>query len=119
MDGITCDMCDKALLVDDASRYIVKIQIYAAYDPMELTAADIAQDRSDEMARLLRRVADMDATELEDGVYRALRFDLCPACQRVYLACPLPACGDSLNARVGGQCLSYVPVEVQARRADS
>jgi hypothetical protein len=90
MDGITCDMCDKTLLVDEDARYIVKIQIYAAYDPMELTADDIRKDRSDEMARLLRRVADMDATELEDGVYRAFQFDLCPACQKAYLAQPLP-----------------------------
>lgn len=92
MDGITCDMCGKELLTDEDTRYIVKIQVYAAYDPMELTAEDVAADRSEELALLLRRVAEMDAEELQDQVARCFQFDLCPGCQRKYLAAPLPGC---------------------------
>lgn len=101
MDGTTCDMCGKVLLADEDTRYIVKVEVYAAYDPMELTEDEVRQDHSAEMARLLRRVADMDAAELEDQVYKAFRFDLCPACQRIYVGNPLPRTPpgeDSLSA---------------------
>ena len=104
MDGMSCDLCDKVLLADEDTRYIVGIQVYAAYDTMELTADDLREDLSAEMARLLRRVADMDASELEDQVYKSFRFDLCPACQKVYLADPLGGrrlSGEGLNESPG------------------
>lgn len=90
MDGITCDVCGKELLVDEDTRYVVKIQVYAAYDPMELTADEVARDRSQELAELLRQLEEMDAEELQDQVARCFQFDLCPACQKRYLAEPLP-----------------------------
>jgi hypothetical protein len=90
MDGIVCDMCGKELLTDEDTRYVVKIQVYAAYDPMELTADDVARDRSNELAELLRQLESMNADELEDQVARCFEFDLCPACQKKYLAEPLP-----------------------------
>ena len=42
MEGFTCDMCGKVLLAEEDSRYIVKVQVYAAYDPMELTAVSVS-----------------------------------------------------------------------------
>jgi hypothetical protein len=32
----------------------------------------------------------MDPQEVEDSVYKELRFDLCMACQRRYIKAPLP-----------------------------
>ena len=90
VDGLYCDMCGKELLADEDTRYILKIEIYAAYDPMELTAEDVAEDKSDEMEKLLKRVAAMDARELQDQVYQRFRFHLCPACRKTYAAKPLP-----------------------------
>lgn len=90
MDGISCDICDKPLLVDEDVRFVVDIQVYAAYDPMELTQEDLAKDRGEEIKALLRRTATMDAQELEDGVHKRLRFDLCPECRKTYLKHPLP-----------------------------
>jgi hypothetical protein len=85
----TCDMCGKALLSDEDVRYVVKIEVYAAYDPMEITEEDLQKDHKQEIAELLSEMEDMDTEELEAGVYKRLRFDLCAACQRRYLENPL------------------------------
>ena len=85
----TCDMCGKTLLSDEDVRYVVKIEVYAAYDPLEITEEDLNKDHKQEIADLLSNMDDMEAEELEEGVYKRLRFDLCAACQRRYLANPL------------------------------
>lgn len=86
---LTCDMCGKVLLADEDVRYIARIEVFAAYDPMEITSADLAKDHEDEMRRLLEQTAGKDAEELEAEVYKQFRFDLCPACQRKYVKAPL------------------------------
>ena len=95
MDDFTCDICGKVLLADENTRYIVKIEVFAAYDPLELTRQDIEGDHEAEMARLLAQMRNMSTEQLEDQVYRSFRFDLCPSCQAKYLAQPLPGKSDS------------------------
>jgi hypothetical protein len=82
-------MCGKPLLADEDTRYVVKVDVYAAYDPMEITDADLAEDKSEEVKELLDQMADMDAEQLEDQVHKTFRFDLCPACQACYIQDPL------------------------------
>ena len=89
MDGISCDICDKSLLIDEDVRYVADIRVYAAYDPLELTQADLARDRTREIQRLIEQIEAMSEERLQDGVYRRFTFDLCPACQRKYLQDPL------------------------------
>ena len=85
----TCDMCGKALLVDEPVRYVVKVQVYAACDQMEIAEEDLERDHFDEMQQVLDEMEDMTAEEVEEGVYKSLRFDLCPTCQSIYLDNPL------------------------------
>jgi hypothetical protein len=85
----TCDMCGKTLLSDEDVRYVVKIEVFAAYDPMEITEEDLAKDHKQEIADLLAEMEDKDPDELEGQVYKTLRYDLCAACQRKYLENPL------------------------------
>ncbi len=89
MIHFTCDMCGKTLLADEDTRYVVKVEVYAAYDPMELTSEDLEEDRTDEIQDLLGEMADTDAEDLEDQVYKTFRFDLCPECHAAYLKDPL------------------------------
>lgn len=98
MDGLTCDLCGKALLVDESVRYEVRIEVYAAYDPLELTPDDLTQDHGAEIRRLLARMEDMDPQELEDSVHKEFRFDLCRGCQRRYLRDPLRRGGAAQEA---------------------
>ena len=89
MIHFTCDMCGKPLLTDEDVRYVVKIEVYAAYDPMEVTEDELDEDHLGEMSELIEHMEDMDPEELEDQVYRNFRYDLCPTCHRRYLRDPL------------------------------
>ena len=89
MIHFTCDMCGKVLEAEDDTRYVVKVEVYAAYNPLEVTGHDLAEDRSEEVRELLDEMAEMDAEELEDGVFKVFRFDLCSECHAAYLRDPL------------------------------
>jgi hypothetical protein len=102
MDHQSCDLCGKALLTDEAVRYQVRIQVYAAYDPLEITPDDLSRDRRDEIRTLLRQLAHADPQEVEDSVYKELHFDLCMACQRRYIRSPLPRPDPSAQATPAG-----------------
>jgi hypothetical protein len=88
-----CDRCGQPL-EDGALRYVAKIQVYAAYDPLNITFEDLAQDHTEEIKKLAEQCRDMTEEELMRGVYVDFLFDLCPACQKVFVA-------DPLNARSG------------------
>ena len=98
MIHFTCDLCGKTLLADEDTRYVVKIEVYAAYDPMEIGEEDLREDHNDEIEELLDEMEDMDAEQIEDGVYKTFRFDLCPVCHEAYLKDPLGH-GSRLRAR--------------------
>jgi len=95
MIHFTCDLCGKTLLAEEDTRYVVKIEVYAAYDPMEICGDDLREDHDDEIQGLLAQMEDMDAEDLEDQVFKTFRFDLCPECHEAYLKDPL-----GLKARV-------------------
>ena len=94
----TCDMCGKPLLVDEDTRYVVKIEVFAAYDVMELSEDDLEHDHLEEISDLVEEMEGMDPEELEEGVYKAFRYDLCPSCQKLYLRDPLSR---KANPRIG------------------
>ena len=89
MEGLVCDSCGEGLLLADDVRYVLKIEGFAAYDPMEITKEDLEQDLEAEMKRLLDRLSEMGPQEAQDQVHRTFRFDLCPRCWRRYLKDPL------------------------------
>jgi hypothetical protein len=89
VNGISCDGCGAGLLLEEDVRYLVKIEVVAAYDPLEITRKDLAGDPREEMRRLLETMSRMDPKELEDQVYKKFEFDLCGSCQKRYLEGPL------------------------------
>jgi hypothetical protein len=86
MNHARCDGCGNELLTDGEVRYEVRIEVKAAYDPLDISAADLAKDYRAEIAQVLRQLEGLSLTEAQNQVYRALEFDLCPACQRRYIA---------------------------------
>jgi len=87
MGEFWCDRCGKGLLLEENVRYVVKLEVFAAYDTMELTRREIAEtDHAAEIQRLITQLSDVDPNELQDQVHRRYRFDLCPPCQRWLLA---------------------------------
>lgn len=74
---------------NDAERFIVRIEAYAGAGPVELADEDLERDASDQIRRIIDDLNHADPDRIEDQTYRSLRFDLCAACHRSYLANPL------------------------------
>ncbi|MBI5366317.1 MAG: hypothetical protein HZA54_04710 [Planctomycetes bacterium] len=89
MDHLTCDLCGAPLLLDAPVRYQVSIQVASAYDPLELTAEDLARDHRAEIAAILRRLEETDPAAAQAEVYATFAFDLCRRCQLQYIQDPL------------------------------
>jgi hypothetical protein len=90
MQHFTCDLCGKEILAGDDRRYVVKMEVYAAHDPAELTDADLDDDHMEEVSQELAALEDGTA-DLDDlpPTFKALRYDLCPECHKKFLRDPL------------------------------
>ena len=89
MNGITCDMCENELFIDEDVRYISEIQVYAAYDPLEITASDLKKDFRSAISELIKKMKRLSPQKAQNSVYKAFSFDLCCKCQREYIKAPL------------------------------
>ena len=85
-----CDRCGQPI-ESESVRYVAKIQVFAAYDPLELTFDDLNKDYKDEIKRILDQCHDLSEEELMRDVYIEFSFDLCYPCQRAYIKAPLPS----------------------------
>lgn len=84
-----CDGCGIDLASDGSNHFIVKIEAFAAAGKTEFTREDLRRDHQAELSRLIDKLEAQSPDEIEDQVYRALRFDLCPGCHRSFLDAPL------------------------------
>lgn len=83
-----CDRCGARMSANDAGRFIVKIEVYAAASPIDLDAT-ARSSKPGELQAVIEQLRNADPTEVEDQTYRAFRFDLCDSCRKDYLARPL------------------------------
>jgi len=70
-------------------RYTVTIDVRAAYDQMEVGLADLVRSHREEIIELIEQLKDRSAQEIEEQVYKRLTLDLCPSCQKAFIASPL------------------------------
>jgi hypothetical protein len=84
-----CDGCGADLARDGSNHYIVRIEAFAAAGRLEFTEQDLRRDHQAEISEILAQLARSSPDEIEDQVYRSIRFDLCPTCHRGFLARPL------------------------------
>lgn len=83
-----CDKCGAAMSANDPTRFIVRMEIYAAAGHVDLDS-NAATDQHQALDDVMQRLAEADPDEIEDQTYRLLRFDLCDTCRREVLAKPL------------------------------
>ncbi len=83
-----CDGCGREMK-KGVLRYTVKIDVRAAYDELEIGLADLMRDHRAELLALIERLKNKSPQEIEETVYKGIRLDLCPACQRAYIRNPL------------------------------
>jgi len=70
-------------------RYVVKMNIFAAYDAMQIELSDLEKDYEEEIHKLIKKMEHMDPKQLEEDVHKQFVFDLCRKCQQRLLKSPL------------------------------
>ena len=86
---VTCDLCGKELRVQEDQRYVVKIEVYAAHDPFEITEEDLDEDHMEAVSELIQDDEEALLDAAEEPARQARRYDLCPACRKKFLKDPL------------------------------
>ena len=89
MVHFTCDLCGKDLTASGDSRYVVKIEAFAGFDPTEIREDDLDGDHMEAVAEILQRDESLASEGLTPPVHKGFRFDLCPACHQRFLKDPL------------------------------
>ena len=82
----SCDLCGHQL---DDRRYVVKLEVFPAFDPDELTEEELDSDHLAEVAEVIQEMEATGNMELEDHSTKDFRFDLCPRCHQRFLKDPL------------------------------
>lgn len=82
----TCDCCKRTIDTEDEIRYVVRMELYAAIDPNE-EGLDDDRDHLQEIQDILESIDDSDS-ELDEHVYRQVRYDLCNECRQRFVSNP-------------------------------
>lgn len=88
MISYSCDCCKRELPKDDL-RYVVRMEVYAAFDQNPFHEVDDDRDHLQEIQDILQRAEDADDDTVAPEVYEQMRFDLCSDCRRKFIKHPL------------------------------
>lgn len=83
-----CDGCGRELPKHNL-RYVVTMDVRAAYEETEISLMDLVSDHRAEMLTLIERLKRKNPKDIEETVYKGLRLDLCPPCQRAFIRDPI------------------------------
>ena len=89
MISYSCDLCKRNLDPEHDLRYVVKIDISAAFDPVAPDEEEGDRDHLEEIQDILERLEDAESDQIGEDVHQQLRFDLCPECRRRFVKNPL------------------------------
>lgn len=84
-----CDLCGRDLDPHNDLRYVVRMEVYAAFDPLPTDEDDDDRDHLQEVQDILERMEDSQSEQIGDDVYQQLRFDLCAECRKRFVKSPL------------------------------
>jgi hypothetical protein len=85
----SCDLCKRPLDPEEDLRYVVKMEIYAAFDPVVVDEDGGDRDHLQEIQEILERMEEAESDQVGDDVYQRMRFDLCSECRRKFIKHPL------------------------------
>ncbi len=88
MIHFTCDCC-KRRLSSDSLRYVVKMEVYAAFDPCADDELEDDRDHLLEIQEILAHSEDAADEQVGKDVYEQMRFDLCPECRKKFVRNPV------------------------------
>jgi hypothetical protein len=87
MIHFSCDRCKRVIDPEQELRYVVRMEIEAAMDPIHESEPADDRDHLLEIDEILERVDTQQA--VGNDVYHKRRYDLCPQCYRKFSANPL------------------------------
>ena len=82
----SCDQCGREIDPSDELRFVVRLEVFAAYEDAEPCDENEAFL---ELQEVLARNDDAEDEAIGDEVYQQKRFDLCSECRRAFLRNPL------------------------------
>jgi hypothetical protein len=85
----SCDLCKRPLDAEDDLRYVVKLEVYAAFDPLKIDDTDEDRDSLEDLHEILEQIDTAESAEVGSDVYQQMRFDLCPECRKKFIKNPL------------------------------
>ena len=85
----SCDLCKRPLDPENELRYVVKLEVYAAFDPLAVDDSEDDRDNLQDLHEVLERMEDAVDGQIGDEVYQQMRFDLCPECRTKFVKNPL------------------------------
>ena len=74
---------------ENTLRYTVTVDVRAVYEKTHISLLELVQDHRKELIALIDRLKNKLAHELEETIYKEIKLDLCPSCQRAYIRDPL------------------------------
>jgi hypothetical protein len=98
----SCDRCRKTIDPNEEIRYVVKLEVHVALDPLEVDEETSDRDYLDEIQENLEKSPlnpledDCDPPPRHESGQRT--YDLCPACYRKFSQNPV---GSDLHAPIG------------------
>lgn len=87
MIHFTCDGCQRPINLEEELRYVVRVEVYAAFDGEESQDSD--RDHLQEIEDILEALDELDDQECEEEVFQQVRYDLCGECRKKFLRNPL------------------------------
>jgi hypothetical protein len=85
---LCCERCSRVLHPGRGDYYLVRIDAVADPHPPIITQADLDEDVSREIERLIRRMRALSERELQNQVYRQKVVYLCVPCFQRWIVAP-------------------------------
>ena len=82
----SCDLCGRQL---GDRRFVVKLEVFASFDPEDIDESDLELDHLQSVSDELEQSELSGEVHLADVSTQHRRFDLCPRCREKFLCDPL------------------------------
>jgi len=84
----SCDRCKRIIDTEEELRYVVKLEIQAAMEPLEVEELEDDRDHLLEVQEILERLEDDESDAIGEELYQRCRYDLCADCYREFIKNP-------------------------------
>ena len=85
----SCDRCKRIINSEEDLRYVVKLEVQAAMEPLEVDEFEDDRDHLLEVQEILERLEDAESEAISDELYQRCRYDLCSECYREFIKNPV------------------------------